>query len=70
MELNNFQNKADPIGENEVHPWQQFRQTTETDVRHYKRDLDGKFKPQKKNNKGEVLKKNFTRNHNKQIAVK
>lgn len=45
MEYNNFLNKADPIKEDEVHPWQQFRQTTNTNVRHYKADTDGRFKP-------------------------
>ncbi|KRT81318.1 hypothetical protein AMK59_6297, partial [Oryctes borbonicus] len=31
-----WKQEVDPINEDEIHPWQQFRQETKTDVKHYK----------------------------------
>lgn len=36
--------KANPINEDEIHPWQQFREPTNTDVKHFK-DTEARFKP-------------------------
>lgn len=44
MEYHSFLNKADPIIENETHPWQQFREEIKTDTKYYKPDTDGMFK--------------------------
>lgn len=44
MQYKQWLEKVDPLDEDKIHPWQQFRQTSDTDVRHLK-DKEVHFKP-------------------------
>lgn len=45
LRYQSFLNQVDPIKDDEVHPWQQFRQTSNTDVKHFKEKDGARFKP-------------------------
>lgn len=43
MQYKQWLEKVDPLDEDKIHPWQQFRQTSNTDIQHIK-DKEVHFK--------------------------